>query len=735
MAGMAGILSVTCFINVAYANVISTEECREANIAKTGSCLSVSQWHQNGDDFGGLRVMSYADDLVLAVSKDGVYDKAMLFESIPGYHWATYEEQKERLDAYRAVNHYSTIDGRNYHNLGGWVKYDFNGIERRDFIYSNTHENQRTVYTGIREYQNNSSSYSFDERYTDPEQPTVGEWAGFVLIKDADLPLNPVNVPPAVSLSVAQNGHTMSTVDAEAGTVTVTASITDVNEQDIHQISWNVGDTPLVDLMFDDNALTFEFDPGTLAGAGTYGLSIVVSESNTTEVYGFGIDTQIIVEDSLAALADDVDSDGDGIFDAVEGYSDSDGDGIADYLDSNSDTKMLPIGNGQSMQTTEGLTLRIGDVALSANGSASASAAVSADDIESYGGAGGSSVENSIDALYAALSNIINFNISGLAAVGDSAAVVIPLADGESIPEAAIYRKYTEQSGWFTFVEDNLNTIKSAEKDAEGNCPAPLDEAYTNLLSIGDDCIQLVIQDGGPNDADGVANTVVKDPGVLALIKNIPPNVVVETEFTVNEESTVSIDASATTDAEGDDMVFLWLQTAGTPVSLSGENEAVLSFDAPSISSPETLTFRLIVSDGNNIPDADINVNVVPFNDAPTLTLEGAGSYKEADVVMLTAVAADANNDAITYQWEQLSGPTVELLRSGENKLSFTAPLGAETSSMKFMVTVSDGVETVSETATVVILNREPLDSSGGGSMGWILALIALGLFKRKLVN
>ena len=36
------------------------------------------------------------------------------------------------------------------------------------------------------------------------------------------------------------------------------------------------------------------------------------------------------------------------------------------------------------------------------------------------------------------------------------------------------------------------------------------------LMEIGDDCLQLVIEDGGPNDADGVANGVVIDPSGIA---------------------------------------------------------------------------------------------------------------------------------------------------------------------------------------------------------------------------
>lgn len=749
MAITAGLLSATTFANVAYANVVSTEECRAANLEESGSCLAVSQWHESSDDFGGIRQSGYVDDLYYVVSKTGVYDKSLSYEVLPGYHWATFEEQKERLDAYRKLYHYSTISDRNYHNLAGWSNYNFNGIERRYFIYSNTAADPtvgKVLAVGDREYNNGVSSLTLNnDEYADAEQETVNKWAGFVLIKDTELPLPPVNFAPKVSLSVSQDGKPMSTVDAQGGTVTVTAAITDENDQDSHDISWSVSDISLIDLELDNSELTFEFDPAALAGAGTYGIIIKVNESNTTEAYDINLDTKIIVEDSFTVLASDVDRDGDGAFDADEGYSDSDGDGIPDYLDGESDTTLLPVGDGQSIQTTDGLKLRIGDVALSANGSNSDSAVVSVDDIANYGSKDGTSVENSNDSQYRALADILSFNISGLAGVGDSVAVVIPLPDGVKIPEAAVYRKYkaktaTEEDEWFTFVVDHLNSIKSADKDGDGNCPAPLDALYTNHLSINDDCIQLTIQDGGPNDADGVANTVVKDPGVLSIIKNIPPAIDVETSSTVNEESAVVIDASGTRDAEDDPIVFLWEQTSGTPVpvTLSGENGDILSFTAPSISVSETLTFKLIVSDGNNIPSVDVDVNVVAYNDAPTLTVEVKDSYQEGEIVQLKAMAEDVNNDAITYVWEQLSGPTITPLNDidnqfGEQQLNFNAPLVDVDSSYSFQVTVSDGVETVTESVRVNVYARELKESSGGGSMSWILGLLAFGAFRRKL--
>ena len=46
-----------------------------------------------------------------------------------------------------------------------------------------------------------------------------------------------------------------------------------------------------------------------------------------------------------------------------------------------------------------------------------------------------------------------------------------------------------------------------------GTCPSTGDDSYLKGLAEGDFCVQLTIEDGGPNDTDGQVNGTVKDPG------------------------------------------------------------------------------------------------------------------------------------------------------------------------------------------------------------------------------
>ena len=60
--------------------------------------------------------------------------------------------------------------------------------------------------------------------------------------------------------------------------------------------------------------------------------------------------------------------------------------------------------------------------------------------------------------------------------------------------------------------------------------------------------------------------------------------------------ATVQLDGAASSDVNGDPLTYQWTQTAGTPVTLSNNTASRPTFTAPA--SPATLTFQLVVNDG-----------------------------------------------------------------------------------------------------------------------------------------
>jgi len=219
----------------------------------------------------------------------------------------------------------------------------------------------------------------------------------------------------------------------------------------------------------------------------------------------------LFVVTTAAPVLSAVDTDGDGINDDIEGYDDADNDGIPDYLDNSTLNSSILQGQANNIQTylirsNPQLSLRLGDVAMAAGNN---TGFVSADDIVNYGGGEGLPGTNATDTIQN-VGGYVDINVHNLAQAGQSINVVIPQLN--PIPANAVYRKYNSLSGWQDFVEDANNIIASA-RGVAGECPAPNDIDYTAGLTEGYYCVQLTIEDGGPNDADGQANYLIKDPG------------------------------------------------------------------------------------------------------------------------------------------------------------------------------------------------------------------------------
>ncbi|OUR88151.1 hypothetical protein A9Q81_24630 [Gammaproteobacteria bacterium 42_54_T18] len=175
------------FLYAAITAGLLTTGCSSTSVADSsvaGGPVAVSNWHNTNDDFAGLKKVTFADDLYLAVSKSGVYNKENVYVMPAGYHWATFEELEERLKEWKGKNGSRALGKYNYHGLGGWDKYAFDGVQRRDFIYANTAKNDRVVYAGISENKITVHKSSWDANYTNNNKVTVKNWAGFVLIKD-----------------------------------------------------------------------------------------------------------------------------------------------------------------------------------------------------------------------------------------------------------------------------------------------------------------------------------------------------------------------------------------------------------------------------------------------------------------------------------------------------------------------------------------------------------------------
>jgi len=185
----------------------------------------------------------------------------------------------------------------------------------------------------------------------------------------------------------------------------------------------------------------------------------------------------------------------------------------------------------------------------------------------------------------------------------------------------------------------------------------------------------------------------------------------------------VTLDGSTSADEDDDTpLSYLWVQTAGTSVTLSGANTSMPSFTAPTVPpSGEDLTFALTVNDGHGGSSTDsVTIHVTYVNRDPVanagplqtpdehavVTLDGSGSYDP-----------DPGN-TLTYSWLQIGGNhTVALSDPTAQQPTFTAPyVDRFEDDIVMQLTVSDdygGSNTADVTIHIHNLNNPPVAHAG----------------------
>lgn len=317
------------------------------------------------------------------------------------------------------------------------------------------------------------------------------------------------NIAPTVFLQVNQGGIATSHITASGGLVTVTALVTDLNVGDSHSFDWSATDSALVDTDSNPVDAVRIFNPINLTARHQVQVTVTDSAGASEQIQHY-----LRVVPSLPILNLDTDTDGDGINDLVEGLGDSSGNGIPDYLDNMTSINVLPqvglITDAYLVECDPGLRCGLGKFALMGN-----SGGVQILDAEI--GIGNELVS---DEAFDPVGGIFDFVIRDLPTPGQTARVVIP--QQAAIPANAIYRKFSRNGQWVSFVENASNLVHSAAGSL-GYCPPPGSLDWQSGLVVGHMCVQLTLQDGGPNDDDGIVNGAITDPGAVSVATRIEP--------------------------------------------------------------------------------------------------------------------------------------------------------------------------------------------------------------------
>lgn len=300
------------------------------------------------------------------------------------------------------------------------------------------------------------------------------------------------NIRPRARIVVSQRGHRARVISTNRGAVTVAASVRDPNVLDTHTYDWSASDPSLVDPL-NATSDTYTIDPSGLT-PGVYRLTVDVADDGVP----MGMVTRstlIRVVQSFRPRSHVRDRDGDGIVDFDEGEGDIDGDGIADIDDANNlPNQLLYSEDGRVLETETGLGIRLGDLAFI---------------LDRLAGLSESDVGE--DPGYVYFNDIADFEVTEVDS-GDTADVVVPLRS--QLSDESVYRKNV-MGQWSDFVEDENNALSSAP-GTNGACPEPGSVSYLPGLTAGNQCVQLSLEDGGPNDSDVTPNNVIADPGGVA---------------------------------------------------------------------------------------------------------------------------------------------------------------------------------------------------------------------------
>lgn len=344
-------------------------------------------------------------------------------------------------------------------------------------------------------------------------------------ISEQTITLTESNIAPEVEFQVTQGSPAEQTIviARDNGPVQVTAITRNANGDGV-TLEWSAETLNNLPGASADGA-QLSFDPLDLAGP-IATITATVMDDNVASLTTRGR-LLLRLEDSSGLLADDINTDGDGILDSTERAADDDGDRIPNYIDNGTARNVMLIRDpdidnqlpaylennvaqlSNALETQSGTTIALGELAFALASGNDYTAGLTQAQLQA------ASIEP--DSAYTYPNDLIDFEVTGLVA-GAAYRVMVPLE--QPLTTGAVYRKYAgSELGWQNFVENASNQLWSA-LGTGGACPDIFSADYTGGLTIGDRCLMLMIEDGGPNDTDGLADGVLNDPGGIAIYES-----------------------------------------------------------------------------------------------------------------------------------------------------------------------------------------------------------------------
>ncbi len=524
------------------------------------------------------------------------------------------------------------------------------------------------------------------------------------------------NIAPKVAISVSQQSELRQLIESSDKDVTILTEVTDSNVGDSHDYLWSSQEPLLVNTSTE--AKQYIFSPELLT-PGIYVLNLKVTD-DAVESLSISTDIYIEVVEQLAVLGAE-DTDGDLIPDNQEGFSDSDLDGIPDYQDAISECNVIQeqaIESGRYLVEGEpGVCLRKGN-SISGNETggiqlldSEVATKLSADkEAENIGG-------------------VFDFIAYGLPQVGQSYQVVFP--QRLPIPANAVYRKFKKESGWIDFTIDQFNYLSSSEGES-GYCPPPGDHTWVRGLTEGYWCVQVTIQDGGPNDDDSIANGTVVDPsGVAVRASGNTLPIALNDTATISLNSSVHIDVlSNDSDADGDLVNIVNVSADFGTVDIS--NNQLFYTTEDEFYGVATVSYSITDNNGGTA-FANVTVNIV--NSLTPIAVDDQAETDDQTALIINVLSNDTDPDGDSLTVISATAQEGGVIINSDQTLTYTPKAGYEgVDAITYRIRDDSGLEALAVVKVQITLKRSGVvENSAGGSVGegGTLLLLLLVLTRR----
>ncbi|SFR50687.1 ELWxxDGT repeat-containing protein [Pseudidiomarina maritima] len=524
------------------------------------------------------------------------------------------------------------------------------------------------------------------------------------------------NMAPQVSVAYSQDGQKRTTVLRSGGLIELVATATDANAGDTLSYNWQ---SPVAGGAT-DGGTRYVIDPLLIAANTAATVRVTVTDAAGLRGYASVILNAV---DAHPTLGSDTDADGDGLPDMHDGTNDDLGQGIPNYLNPSRSCQLIAArsaqaGNIHFAQGSMSACLRLGELGMRQfNTHISVSEGLDA------------------DTNHTRMGSAFDFEIFDLSEPGGTSRIVLPLS--QPIPTNALYRKHIG-GAWQDFVQDENNQIFSAAGEP-GVCPALGSSQWQAGLTAGHWCVQLQLEDGGANDADGMANGVIVDPGALsvAATDNTTPEATADS-VTVIWQGDAEIDVLANDiDADDDSLVITSAHADIGTVTVINDG-AALHYDAPA-NYAGTATVTYAIDDGRGgVATAAVAVMILA-NRAPETTVDTVSTVVNKPVsVDVVANDIDADGDTLTVASAEITSGTGGAVAFEGGTVTVTPATGVTGAiTVVYVVTDNRGATASGILRVQVNVPHEPAapQSSSGQMTWWLLLMGLMGAALRRSVN